>query len=258
MPPPKHPTFNVRKRTPGILLADRYNTGMSAAAIDSATRHAYGRMAADFSKVFGARFVALVASPQGAAAAFVAGIDAGDLDALGALSDTWRRENIAPPLVMTPEEFHRSLDTFPAEYSALIDHHVVIAGQAPFDGIQIRPDDLRRACEAQARGLLIHLRQGWIEASSHHGGLSTLLEQSAGPLRALLANLARLHGDDSHDDDALAGFAARVTGMPENLLQSVLALTDAPHRSAALTPRLPEYLHACETLWAFIDRWRGL
>jgi hypothetical protein len=41
-------------------------------AIDATVRHGYERMAGDFQRVFGDRFVALVASPGGAAAAFVA------------------------------------------------------------------------------------------------------------------------------------------------------------------------------------------
>ena len=229
---------------------------MSSALIDTRTKHAYERMSGDFRRVFGDRFVALVVSPIGAAAAFVASLDAEDLDALGALADTWRRELPDLPLVMTPEEFHRSLDTFPAEYQALMDHHVVIAGTAPFDGIRINPDDLRRACEAQARGHLIHLRQGWIQAGSHDQEKAALIERSAGPLRAVLANLARLHGESLTDDAALAAFASRTAGMPDALIRDVLGVIDAPQRSGALLPRLPEYLSACERLWVFIDGWR--
>lgn len=226
-------------------------------AIDVTARHSYERMAADFQRVFGDRFVALVASPSGAAAAFVASLGADDLDALGPLADAWRRESAAMPLVMTPDEFRRSLDTFPIEYQTLLDHHVVIAGRPPFEGVHIQPGDLRRACEAQARGHLIHLRQGWIGQASHHGGLAHLLADSAGPLRATLANLARLHGETPADDGALATWAHRTIGMPDALVRDVLSLTDAPHRSAALVARMREYLEACERLWAFTDSWHA-
>ena len=229
-------------------------------AIDATVRHRYERMAGDFQRVFGDRFVALVASPAGAAAAFVVSLGADDLQALGPLADAWRRESAALPLVMTTDEFRRSLDTFPLEYQTLLDEHVVIAGQPPFEGVRIQPDDLRRACEAQARGHLIHLRQGWIGQAAHHsphGGLAHLLADSSGPLRATLTNLARLHGEVPADDGALATWASRTTGMPEPLVRDVLSLTDAPHRSAALVARMPEYLDACERLWAFTDSWRA-
>jgi hypothetical protein len=229
-------------------------------AIDATVRHGYERMAGDFQRVFGERFVALVASPSGAAAAFVASLRADDLHALGPLADAWRRESAAVPLVMTPDEFRRSLDTFPLEYQSLLDDHVVIAGHPPFEGVQIQQGDLRRACEAQARGHLIHLRQGWIGQASHHShhvGLAHLLVDSAGPLRATLANLARLHGETALEDGALATWAHRTIGMPDALVRNVLSLTDAPHRSAALVASMPEYLEACERLWAFTDNWRA-
>jgi len=230
---------------------------MASAALDQAARRAYDRMAGDLRRVFGDRFVALVASDRGSSAAFVSTLDASDLDALGPLADAWHREQLSAPLVMTVDEFHRSLDAFPAEYQTLLDHHDVITGRPPFDGVRIHADDLRRACEVQARGHLIHLRQGWIEAASHHGGLAALIERSAGPLRALLANIASVYGEHPADDMALAGFAHRVTGMPEDLVRDVLAVTDAPQKTAALVPALPDYLAACQRLWVFIDRWRA-
>lgn len=229
---------------------------MSSGDLDARTRRAYERIAEDFRRVFGGRFVALVVSPSGAAAAFVATVSSDDLDALGALAEIWRREVPGSPLVMTPDEFHRSLDTFPAEYQSLIDRHVVIAGHPPFEDVRINPDDLRRECEAQARGHLIHLRQGWIEAGSHAGELAELIERSAGPLRSVLTNLARLQGERPEDASALASFASGTVGMPEALMLDVLSLHESPHRASALVPRLPEYLAACERLWTFIDRWR--
>ncbi len=225
--------------------------------LEAATQRSYQRLAADLRRVFGDRFVALVAGGPGTSAAFVSRIRGEDLDALGPLADTWHREGLSTPLVMTPEEFRRSLDTFPVEYQALIDHHVVIDGASPLEGASVSPDDLRRACEAQARGHLIHLRQGWIDAGAHAHGLAHLIERSSGPLRQLLLNLARLQHESPADDAALAAFAHRAAGMPETLVSGILGLTRAPHRSEVLVPRLGEYLAASEGLWAFIDAWRA-
>ncbi|HXT69245.1 MAG TPA: hypothetical protein VN700_05800 [Vicinamibacterales bacterium] len=224
-------------------------------ALDAARQRGYEQMAADFARVFGDRFVALVASPGGAAAAFVASLSAGDLDALGPLAGVWRHADLDPPLVMTPDEFRRSLDAFPLEYQSLLDHHVVIAGHPPFEGVRIQSDDIRRACEAQARGHLIHLRQGWIEHASHHGGLADLIADSAGALRTVLQNLARLHQAPMADDAGLADWAEKTVGMPGALVNDVLALTAARHKVPALVPRLPEYLAAAERLWAHADTW---
>jgi len=219
-------------------------------------------MAADLRRVFGDRFIALVAGGEGAAAAFARGIRSDDLDAMGALADTWHGDGVATPLLMTIDEFARSLDTFPAEFQALIDHHVLIDGDNPLASARVGVDDLRRACEAQARGHLIHLRQGWIDGSGHDHGLAHLIEQSAMPLRRVLTNLARLSGQTPDGDTTLAAFAERQAGLPASLVTAILALDNGSPASRhtgsrALVPRLGEYLAASERLWAYIDAWRA-
>ena len=211
-------------------------------------------MAADLRRVFGNRFLAHVASGQAHSAVFVTSISAGDLDALASLSHVWHHDHLASPLVLTLEEFNRSLDAFPVEYQAIIDRHVVIAGIDPFAGLEAHADDLRRACEIQAKSHLIHLRQGWIDAGGDTHALARVVEQSSAPLRALLMNVARLHGLGTLDDAPLA--AAELAGLPEPIVRDVLALEQAPEKSVALAARLPDYLAASLQLWAFVDRWR--
>ena len=70
-------------------------------------------MAADLTRVFAGRFVALVAYAPGEAIAFATSIDAADLLALGPLAEAWHREDLATPLVLTPDEFRRSVDACP-------------------------------------------------------------------------------------------------------------------------------------------------
>ena len=229
--------------------------------LDSRLLRAYQRMAADLRRVFGDRFVALVAGEAGAAAAFVREVRTDDLEAMGAIAGTWHHDGLGTPLLMTPGEFERSLDTFPGEYQALIDQHIVIDGENPLAHARVAPDDLRRACEAQARGHLIHLRQGWIDQSAHEHGLAHLIERSAAPLRRVLTNLARLSGEKPDGDATLASFAERRAGLPAALITAILAL-DRGHgasraaASQALVPRLGEYLAASERLWSYIDAWR--
>jgi hypothetical protein len=229
---------------------------VTAASTDPASRKALTRMAEDLRRIFDNRFVALVTSEHQTTAAFLTSIGAGDLDAVGSLVETWAREHLSTPLLVTVDEFRRSLDTFPAEYQSLLDHHVVIDGVPPFDGVRINPDDLRRACEVQARGHLIHLRQGWIDAHGSERRLEALLVRSAAPLRLVLSNLSQLQGEDHADDAALAGFAARAAGMSADLVRAVLALDAAAPAPRSLVPRLPDYLADAERLWAFVDGWR--
>ena len=221
------------------------------------TRRAFDRLVGDATRVFGDRFVAVIAYEPAAALIFAASVTPGDLDALAVLSESWLRDGLRTPLILTPVEFRRSVDAFPLEYQAILDRHVVLAGRSPFDDISIAAGDLRRACEVQARAQLIHLREGWLEAAGHTDDLAEVIERSVGPLRVLLTNVARLNGAPVHDAAAIARAAEELIGMPSDLVRALLALEDAPERSRTLVPRLPEYLAAVERLWAFIDSWRS-
>jgi hypothetical protein len=226
----------------------------SALTLSTAARRGFDRLAADVRRVFGPRFVALVATGGGRSVAFADRITPGDLDALGALVETWHRDGLEAPLLMTPHEFRRSLDTFPLEYQSILDRHIVIAGTPPFDNAKVAPDELRRACEVHAKGHVIHLRQGWLESAGHDDKLEQLAASSAEPLAALLANVARLSGDRADGSErAIAG--ARLAGLDEVLIQRVLMLQDGPAAPPLSADDLHRYLEAAEQLWAFVDGW---
>jgi hypothetical protein len=230
---------------------------MASLELSKSQRRAFDRLAADLARILGARLVALVAFGPAASVAFASTLAAEDLDACAALVEMWRRDGLAPPIVMTPDEFKRSLDTFPLEYAAMLNAHVVIAGDDPFAGASIKSEDVRRACEAQARGLLIHLRQGWLDAAGHTEHLAELLDASAAPLRRLLTNVAQLDGASVDGLDGLTTFAVERLGLRGDLVKSVLYLEAHPEGARQVVRRLPEYLAAAEQLWTFVDAWRA-
>ena len=227
----------------------------SAIELPASTRRAFDRLAADAARVLDDRFVALVATGAASSVAFATTLRAGDFDAFGAIDETWHREGLETPLLITVDEFQRSLDAFPLEYQALLDRHVVIAGRAPVNGVRIDAGHLRRACEVQAKGHLIHLRQGWVEAAGHRDRLATLIGRSAASLRVVLANVARLSDAEPAEGAALRG--AALAGLDTSLAAAVLAVEDDPDLAGSIVNRLPEYLAAAERLWAFVDGWRA-
>ena len=158
---------------------------MGELVLSTASRRAFERLARDSRRIFGERFLSLLAYGPRHSLLFVAGIEAADLDALASLSETWKHDGLGIPLLMTPDEFRRSLDAFPLEYQAIVDRHIRIDGEDLVARVEVSRDDLRRACEVQAKAHLIHLRQGWMEAGGHAEEQAELLERSAIPLRAL-------------------------------------------------------------------------
>ena len=226
-----------------------------APSLSPSTQARFERVAADLRRVFTDRFVAFLAYGPHRSAVFARRIDPADLDAMAALVETWHRDHIATPLVLTPEEVRRSLDAFPLEFRAMIDRHVLIAGDDPFVGVHIAVADLRRACELQAKGHLVHLRQGWLESHGHADELAGLAARSAGPFRTLLTEVARLTGDMADSTEALIAFAERVIQLPADVGRDLLTIDEHPEAAPRLARRLAEYLAATERLWALVDGW---
>ena len=222
--------------------------------LSPAARQAMIRLAADCTRVFGDRFVALVAYGPTRTAVFASAIRADDLEALSALSERWRLDGLDTPLLITPHEFARSLDAFPVEYQAMLDRHEVLAGVSPFTGERPSEADLRRACEVQAKSFLIHLRQGWLQASGHGHDHEELVAESAAPLRALIGNVARLHGAGYCTDQEIVAFAGTIPGVSAEFVAGVLSLE---RRHGHFNPRMNDYLVVAERLWAYVDGWRA-
>jgi hypothetical protein len=225
--------------------------------LSAAARHALTRLAGDLTRVFGDRFVAVVAYGPARAAGFATTILADDLEALAPLVEGWSRDGLEAPLLLTPREFERSLDAFPLEYAAMIERHEVIAGTSPFTDARPSEHDIRRACEVQAQSFLIHLRQGWVQASDHTHEQAHLLVHSAEPLRALLANIAKLQGAPFATDTDLATFASRTTTVPADLITNILSLPQHPEQAETHIPSMNTYLTFVGQLWAYVDGWRA-
>ena len=135
----------------------------------------------------------------------------------------------APPLLMTVEELSRALDAFPLEFNEIISTRRLIAGSDLLASLTVPLEDLRRACEVQARGHLVHLREGFIEAGGNRKALARLVSSSNAPFRSLLSNVARLDG--TNEDELVS-------------------------RLGLVGQEFPDLLHAAERLVDYVDKWR--
>jgi hypothetical protein len=185
-----------------------------------------------------------------------------DLTAIAPSIDRWRRAGLAVPLLLSREEFARSLDVFPAEYGEIVARHIVILGDAPFGDAKIAETDLRRSCELQAKSHLIHLREGFLEAGGDLNEVVYLIASSSHAFRSLLSNIARLDGElttppyHSGNDDALAKFAERVIDVPASLVHDVFGFRPNSGSIAEPTALLGRYIGATERIWAYVDGWK--
>jgi hypothetical protein len=213
----------------------------------------------DLRGVFGTRLQSLVAyGGHGATRtlALVASLTEQDLRGCAARVAAWHAAGLATPLVLPTREFAESLDAFPLEFAAIQADHTLVSGAEPFDHRNVEAGDLRRACEVRARGHLLHLREGFLEAAGNANALAILVVESAAPLGALLTGIARLEGRSPGDAPAAGRHVERLLGVTGGSVSDVAALAHVHEISAADAERLfPPYLAALERLVEYVDAW---
>lgn len=234
---------------------------MSDAFLDAAARTAADRLADDLVRVFGERLKVIAAydpvtGTQGAAAihtiALVDRVRTDDLTALLTVIPAWHKARLATPLLLAEEEFDRTLDVFPLEYQSILSRHVIIRGAWP-SAASVGSADLRRGCERQIKGHLIHLRGAYLETHGRPAAIAELIRASLPAFRAALQNIARLHASPAVTDDQLVTFSVSTLAVDGPTVRDVLAFsgggttTDAP----VLFPR---YVDLVERLWRTVDR----
>jgi hypothetical protein len=187
--------------------------------------------------------------------AIVESLGRDDLRACAQRIDGWHQKGLATPLVLASHEFDRSLDVFPMEFGAILADHTVVAGSNPFEQLTVDPDDLRRAVEVQARGHLLHLREGYIETRARGDALAVLILQSAPAFAALLLSLARLNGRATHDPSAAARHGETLVGA-DSVLTKIVDLVGVHDIPSSEAERLfPPYLDAVQRLVQYVDTW---
>jgi hypothetical protein len=164
---------------------------------------------------------------------------AADLLACAKRVTAWHDDGLATPLILPASELERSLDVFPFELSAILADHVIVSGRNPFDGLRVEPNDLRWACEVQARGHLLHLREGYVEARGRDDALAVLIVRSAPAWQSLLDNVARLENKPAAADE----------------VTKLVGVKEISNDEAARI--FPAYLNAVEQLTKHVDTWRS-
>ncbi len=180
-----------------------------------------------------------------------------DLIAVAARTSAWRRQGLATPLLLGTEEFVRSLDAFPLEYGDILSRHRVLVGEAPFAGMAVRPEDVRRACEVQVKSHLIHLREGFLEAAGRPARVAALLERAAPAFMALAEALARLDQSAPSSPAGALQFIQQAASLPAELAERIAALAEGKRLAAReALAFFRQVLAAVERLAEYVDRWR--
>jgi len=188
-------------------------------------------LAAQLKDIFGER-LKMVASFGGHThtCAVVQTLTLDDLDRCAAHGSKWSKLGLEVPLFIVEDELPRALDVFPLELSEIIATRRVVAGTDVLADVTIPKQELRRACEVQARGHVLHLREGYIEAAGDQKAITKLVAAAVEPFRALVTNVARLEG------------------IAPKALVTQLTLEN-------FEEGFPDALRAAERIVEYVDRW---
>lgn len=237
---------------------------MASSSLSPAQRETLRTLAADLRGVFGTRLQTVVAYGVDAqnrkdeplrTLALVDRITFDDLAACAPIADAWSGRGLAVPLIISGDEFLRTLDVFPLEYDAIITDHVVVEGADPFGSFRVAEFDLRRAIELQAKSHLVHLREGFLESGGNPKAIEGLIARSAPAFRTLLANIARLNGHAVPTDEAIGDAARATMGLDGSLIRDIFAAPSAATAAVDPSALLARYLAAAEQIWRYVDGW---
>jgi hypothetical protein len=240
----------------------------SAPSLSTEERTGADTLAADLQRVFGTRLQSLIAYDVAGTQrddeplrtlALVERLTFEDLAACTPYADRWHRIGVAVPLLLTTDEFFRSLDVFPLEYGEIIARHVLVWGTNPLASARVADSDVRRACEMQAKSHLIHLRESFLERGTSPRQLTRLVAASARQFRVVLAHIAQLVESKpfvAYSDDELAEVIERQIGVSAALVREVLGSRSGVSMIADPTALLARYIAASERVWEYVDSWR--
>ena len=152
-------------------------------------------LVAQLKDIFGDRLKMVAAfGDKASTCAVVQSLTLDDLDRCAAHAAGWNKSGLDAPLLIVEGDLRRALDAFPLELTEIIATRRIVHGADLFADVVVPKQELRRACEVQARGHVLHLREGYIEAAADAKKIAALVAAAVLPFRALVKNVARLDG----------------------------------------------------------------
>jgi len=100
------------------------------------------------------------------------------LDKALVLVKTWRKRNVAVPLVMTKVFIESSLDSYPIEFLNMKNNSVLIYGENVLAALTFQQQDLRLQIERELKAKILLLREGYLESEGSVRFLRNLIGKS--------------------------------------------------------------------------------
>lgn len=108
----------------------------------------------------------------------------------------WKKRNVSPPLILTPEYIQSALDSFPIEFLTMQQHYQVVYGEDVLSKLEIQPGYLRLQCEREMRGKLLSLREGYLNTNGKPAMIKQLIKASLPAFASIFSALLVLKDED--------------------------------------------------------------
>ncbi|HEY3347139.1 MAG TPA: hypothetical protein VGK71_05905 [Nitrospirota bacterium] len=142
-----------------------------------------------------------------------------------AVNSKWAKKGIAAPLMLTRKTLETSADVFPMEFLEMKETGRLLYGEDLLSGLEIGLDNMRRQCEEQVKGKMLHLRQGYMEIGGNAKETAALIAASIEPFTEVMRNVLRLMSKPvPQKKDAIIAAFCTATGISEKPFAEALRL----------------------------------
>jgi len=116
-------------------------------------------------------------------------VNVGILKQIAVPIEKWMVRGFAAPLILTPKDLERSLDSFPLLFTELRDNHKILFGEDPFKDLKIEPELLRIQVEQMLKGKVTEARSEFLASGESLKTFEDMLSRSFNSLIPLLRAL---------------------------------------------------------------------
>ncbi|MCH8055558.1 MAG: hypothetical protein IH857_05325 [Deltaproteobacteria bacterium] len=183
-------------------------------------------------------------------------VDYRHLALLASYTRKWRRQRIATPLVLSPHYVSTALDAYPLEFIDMQLDRRVLFGEDALKDINPPRQAIRRQCEQEARGKLLHLREILLETDLKPRWLRQTMVLSVQSFIRIGRHILLLQGEEpKHHSQEVIEALRRVTDLPLRGLEAAWKI-----KSGTIKPSRREiaglfetYLNDAMALTRYID-----
>ncbi len=139
----------------------------------------------------------------------------------------WQKKLITIPLFLEPEYIHDSLDTFPLEFMNMSSAYHVVYGEDVVGGLDFKASNVRKQCERELKGNLLHLRAEYLNLISDKKGLVDLVKRSLNTFRSVFTGVLFLKNIEIPEEtDTLFSNVAEEFELDSSLFKKLRAIAN--------------------------------